>query len=303
MNAKHHSLVTEHNVQDSTDSSNLRTSQTASNPRAPIIAVKKNVSHTRTMSLTNSTPSVPKNKHNLDRLITTAVVGEFSQMQVNTSPSALPATVNVSAHPQIVYLPQHPAPAPPEPLTARQTCHQLVTRSVVHIWYLIYISFLVFAVYTWRLPAWNENLKLQIELAKVKMQEEEFKSRARVREAEIHRDLTLDVEKLKLANEHDRKMESLRISKALAEKFLDSNTEVKEKSSGMFSRESTTLKRTYLEVSDAAAFAKLFGGYSQWSLITENVSRKLLTHGANANLSGDKNEEEEEELEFFDGEL
>jgi len=302
MNVKQLSLVTEHTVQDGTDSSNRKTSRTDPNPSAPHIAVKGTVSHNRTVSLTNSTPSVPKIKHNLNRLTTTAQNRESSEMQVNTCPSGYPATFNTNTCPQILYLPQQPAPAQPEPLTARRTCHELVTRSVVHIWYLVYISLFVFAIYTWRLPAWNENLKLQIELAKVKMQEEEFRSRARVREAEIHRDLTLDVEKLKLANEHERKMESLKISKVLAEKFLDSNTEVREKSSGMFNRESTTLKKTYLEVSDAAAFDMLFGGYSKWSLITENVSQKLLTHSSNVNHSEDK-KEDEEELEIFDEEL
>lgn len=293
MNEKHLSLVTEHNAQDGTDSSNRKTSRTAPNPRAP------NIADNRTVSLPNSTPSVPEMKHNLNPLATT---GESSELQGRTSPSGYPAACNGNTYPQIIYLPQQPAPVQPEPLTARRTCHEVVTRSIVHIWYLVYISFFVFAIYSWRLPAWNESLKLQIELAKVKMQEEEFRSRARVREAEIHRDLTLDVEKLKLVNEHDRKMESLKISKALAEKFLDSNTEVKEKSSGMFNRESTTLKRTYLEVSDATAFAMLFGGYSQWSLITEDVSTKLLTHSSNVNLSEDKMEHEEE-LEIFDEEL
>jgi len=302
MNDKHLNLVTEHNVQDGTDSSNRKTSRTAPNPRAPHIATKSTVSHNRTVSLTNSTPSVPKIENNLNRLTTTAINRESSEMQVNTSPSACRATFNPNACPQIIYLPQQPAPVQPEPLTARRTCHELVTRSVVHIWYLVYISFLVFAIYSWRLPAWNENLKLQIELAKLKMQEEEFRSHARIREAEIHRDLTLDVGKLRLANEHDRKMESLKISKALAEKFLELNTEVKEKSSGMFNRESTTLKRTYLEVSDAAAFAMLFGGYTQWSLITENVSQKLLNLSSNVNQSEDK-KEGEEKLEIFDEEF
>jgi hypothetical protein len=130
------------------------------------------------------------------------------------------------------------------------------------------------------------------------MQEEELRSRARIREAEIHRDLTIDVNKLKLANEHARKMESLKISKGLAEKFLESNMEIRETSSGFFSKETTTVKRTFLEVSDADAFAKLFGGYSVWGSVEEHVNRKLITHVPN--LTSSFVEQEDDRLEIFD---
>jgi len=183
-------------------------------------------------------------------------------------------------YPQVVYLPQQvPTTTPPSkpPLCFRQTCYKVILRSVVHVWYLVYICTFLFAVYTYRLPAYNENLKLQIELAKIRMREAEIKSNARVREAEINRDLTVDVEKLKLANEHARQMESLKISQELAEKYLESNVEVREMSSGFFSKETTTQKKTFLESSDTAAFSQLFQGYNGWgiNMLTENVEEHL----------------------------
>jgi len=208
------------------------------------------------------------------------------------------APCQVPQYPQVVYLPQQPSLAKPEKVTVRQTCHQVVLRSVTHFWYLVYICLLLFGIYTYRLPVYNDNLRLQIELAKVKMREEEIRSQARVKEAEIHRDLTVDVEKLKLANEHIRKMKSLSISQELAEKFLESNMEVMEKSSGIFNKQTTTQKRTYLEVSEAAAFASMLGGYSEWERITEHVSQKLIT-----DKPANKSEDEEEGVDIIDEEL
>jgi len=270
MNDKHLSPVTAHITEQSSISPKLTLFPSSPYPTTPHFNKLRVQQHNTTVS-----PSVPVN---------------VRSGQSTTNPA--------NQYPQVIYLPQEPTPSQPEPATVRQTCHEVVTRSVVHIWYLVYVCIFAMLIYTYRLPAWNENLKLQIELAKVRMQEEEFRSRARIREAEIHRDLTLDVEKLKEANEHDRKMESLRISKALAEKFLDSNMEVKEKSSGFFSKEKTTMKRTFLEPSDTEAFAKLLAGYSVWGSVEEHVNRKLLTHIPNSNRS--IVEQEEDELEIFD---
>jgi len=193
------------------------------------------------------------------------------------------------AHPQVVYLPQQvPLAMDPRkpPLCFRQTCYEVILKSVVHVWYLIYIFAFLFGIYIYRLPAYNENLKLQIELAKIRLREEEIRSSARVREAEINRDLKVDVEKLKLGNEHTRQMESLKISQELAEKYLDSNVEVKETSSGFFSKETTTQKKTFLESSDTAAFSQLFKGYNNM-LIEDNPE-----HLSKENIIASEDEEE-----------
>jgi len=204
----------------------------------------------------------------------------------NLYTSSIPVT---QTHPQVVYLPQQVplamAPRKP-PLCFRQTCYEVILKSVVHVWYLIYICAFLFGIYMYRLPAYNENLKLQIELAKIRLREEEIRSSARVREAEINRDLKVDVEKLKLGNEHTRQMESLKISQELAEKYLDSNVEVKEKSSGFFSKETTTQKKTYLESSDTAAFSQLFKGYNTM-LIEDNPE-----HLGKENIIASEDEEE-----------
>jgi len=200
-------------------------------------------------------------------------------------------------YPQVVYLPQPiPAAAAPckPPLCFSQTCYEVIVKSVVHVWYLVYICTFLFGIYTYRLPAYNENLKLQIELAKIRLREEEIRSNARVREAEINRDLKVDVEKLKLGNEHTRQMESLKISQELAEKYLESNVEVREISSGFFSKETTTQKKTFLESSDTAAFSQLFKGYNNWGIkmLTQNGAEGLTEE--NSILSEDVVEEVEE---------
>jgi len=228
---------------------------------------------------------------------------EYKQQFVKTvtarkQPQSSPA--QVPQYPQVVYLPQ-PAPVSSNPVVSckpplclRQTCYEVILKSVVHVWYLVYICAFLFGVYTYRLPAYNENLKLQIELAKVRLREEEIRSNARVREAEINRDLTVDVEKLKLGNKHARQMESLKISRELAEKYLESNVEVKEKSSGFFSKETTTQKKTFLESADTAAFSQLFKGYNEWdiSMLTDKI--KHLTDDSSLFVE-DEDEEEEEE--------
>jgi len=195
---------------------------------------------------------------------------------IGTSSAPVPQT----QYPQVVYVPQPiPAAVAPSkpPLCFRQTCYEVIVKSVVHVWYLVYICTFLFGIYTYRLPAYNENLRLQIELAKIRLREEEIRSNARVREAEINRDLKVDVEKLKLGNDHTRQMESLKISQELAEKYLESNVEVREVSSGFFSKETTTQKKTFLESSDTAAFSQLFKGYSDWGIkmLTQNDAEDL----------------------------
>jgi len=207
-----------------------------------------------------------------------------------TVPSSIPQ------YPQVVYLPHQPASVAlsTKPVAFRQTCFEVILKSVSPCWYLILICFLVLVAYIYRIPAYNDNLKLQIELAKIRMKEEEIRSHARVREAEINRDLTIDVEKLKLANEQSRHMESLKISKELAEKYLESNMEVMEKSSGIFNRDTTTQKRTFLDSSDTFAFAQLFTGYTGWGLDTFNNVRKLL-HESPSEISDEEANAEEDE--------
>jgi len=209
---------------------------------------------------------------------------------VTTETPIQAASLPVSQYPQVVYIPQPaavsnaPVVSNKTPLCFKQTCYEIVLKSVIHFWYLVYISAFLFGIYTYRLPAYNENLRLQIELAKIRLREEEIRSNARVREAELNRDLTVDVEKLKLRNEHIRQMESLKISQELAEKYLESNVEVKEKASGYFNRETTTQKKTFLEGSDTAAFTQLFKAYNQWglNLLTDSVedllTEETITH-------------------------
>jgi hypothetical protein len=228
---------------------------------------------------------------------------DYKQQFVKTltagkQPPSSPASVH--QYPQIVYLPQpaqvssNPVASCKPPLCLRQTCYEVILKSVVHVWYFVYICAFLFGVYTYRLPARTENLKLQIELAKVRLREEEVRSNARVREAEINRDLTVDVEKLKLANNHARQMESLKISQELAEKYLESNVEVKEMSSGFFSKETTTQKKTFLESADTTAFAKLFKGYNEWDISMLTDTTKHLTDESSISVEDDNEEEGEE---------
>jgi len=209
------------------------------------------------------------------------------------------ASLSQTKYPQVVYIPQ-PLPAAAvqskPPLCFRQTCYEVIVKSVIHVWYLVYICTFLFGVYVYRLPAYNENLKLQIELAKIRLREEEIRSNARVREAEIHRDLTVDVEKLKLGNEHTRQMESLKISQELAEKYLESNVEVKEMSSGFFSKETTTQKKTFLESADTAAFSQLFKGYNNFGIKMLMENDEDLTD-EDSMLSEDTVEEVVDEIE------
>jgi len=218
---------------------------------------------------------------------------------IGTSSAPLPQT----QYPQVVYLPQPlPAAAVPSkpPLCFSQTCYEVIVKSVVHVWYLVYICTFLFGLYTYRLPAYNENLKLQIELAKIRLREEEIRSNARVREAEINRDLKVDVEKLKLGNEHTRQMESLKISQELAEKYLESNVEVRETSSGFFSKETTTQKKTFLESEDTAAFSQLFKGYNNWGIkmLTQNGAEGLTEE--NSILNEDEVVEVLDEIEVLE---
>jgi len=226
---------------------------------------------------------------------------------VTTETPVQTASLPLSQYPQVVYIPQ-PAPvgntplAPSKPpLFFKQTCYEIILKSVVHFWYLVYIGAFLFGIYTYRLPAYNENLRLQIELAKIRLREEEIRSNARVREAELNRDLTVDVEKLKLKNEHVRQMERLKISQGLAEKYLESNVEVREKASGYFSRETTTQKKTFLEGSDTAAFAQLFNTYSQWGLdvLTKGVEN-LLTEETTTQSKGELEEEADDSNNHMD---
>jgi hypothetical protein len=285
---------------------NTRLSEEASNPLVHCINPQKVTQQSVQQPI--SLGQMSKSLHSSSA----PVCSEYEQQFLNTAPvrnKPKSSPDPVPQHPQVVYLPQ-PAPMSSNPvfsckppLCLRQTCYEVIIKSVVHVWYLVYICAVLFAVYTWRLPAWNENLKLEIELAKVRLRGEEVRSNARIREAEIKRDLTVDVEKLKLGNTHTRQMESLKISKELAEKYLESNVEVRELSSGFFSTEKTTQKKTFLEGADTTAFSQLFKGYNDWdfSMLSDTIRKKITDESLIS--AEDEEEKDADDIEIHHNEL
>jgi len=209
------------------------------------------------------------------------------------NPPNLPTTANRI---QPIYMMQPPAGAAAVQPPTIVSAHPSTTHyCLVHCWYFVYImsvlGFLLAFLWVYRLPLFNEKLKLEIQKMELVVRKTELETNARIREAEIQRDLQLDIEKLRLSQEHEKNMEGQKISQKLTEKFMDSNTETVEKSSGIWNKERTVKKRTYLERTDMLGFSKLISGKAGFSDVAGNAAH-LLTDRVTEYLSSCSQEDE-----------
>jgi len=246
--------------------------------------VKRSETTSTTTSMTSS-PSVPVPTEVLTTQHTANIPTIQAFQAANHAPQALPRA-NTTPLPQLQPIYIQPPPAQPQVLSAPQVVsakesYSNFTRCLDHCWNFIYIfticGFLGLFLYVYRLPEFNEGHRLKNDYMALVVEKTKLETQERMKIKEFERDLQLGIEKMRLAQEHEKTMAEQKSAEKLTEKFIDSNMEEMTSSSGFWDKKRVVQRRTYIERENLAGFTKLIRGQAGFTEIAgQLISDSLL---------------------------